>query len=189
MRKIRVIFGMCCLTMALLVTACVAPEPGGEPAEQLPVERATDDTQETDSPAQVREELTEPDTTPTVGPRGETLPKLVPPPEKSVITGEAPQELLDAIVADLVERTGAAPTAIEVLQAEAVIWHDGSLGCPQPGMMYTQALVNGYRVVLSHDGQAFDYRAGNRGFFFLCERPLPLRVSPPGGGNGESPDQ
>ena len=35
---------------------------------------------------------------------------------------------------------------LKVLSAEAVTWSDGSLGCPEPGMMYTQALVPGYRV-------------------------------------------
>jgi hypothetical protein len=28
------------------------------------------------------------------------------------------------------------------------VWNDGSLGCPEPGMMYTQALVNGYWLII-----------------------------------------
>ena len=34
------------------------------------------------------------------------------------------------------------------VSAAAVTWSDGSAGCPEPGMMYTQALVPGYRIVL-----------------------------------------
>ena len=28
------------------------------------------------------------------------------------------------------------------VRAESVVWNDGSLGCPEPGMMYMQALLN-----------------------------------------------
>jgi hypothetical protein len=35
-----------------------------------------------------------------------------------------------------------------VVQAEAVTWPDGALGCPEPGIVYTQALVPGYWVVV-----------------------------------------
>jgi hypothetical protein len=36
----------------------------------------------------------------------------------------------------------------EAVVAERVTWSDGSLGCPEPDMLYTQALVEGYRIVL-----------------------------------------
>ena len=51
-------------------------------------------------------------------------------------------------LADAENRTPTARADIKVLSAEAVTWPDGSLGCPQPGMMYTQALVPGFRIVL-----------------------------------------
>ena len=40
-----------------------------------------------------------------------------------------------------------------VVQVEEVTWPDGSLGCPQPGMAYTQALVPGYRVTTFAGGE------------------------------------
>lgn len=116
------------------------------------------------------------------------MPEPVPSPEETAII-EAPQEFVDAIIADLVERTGAVRTAVEVLPGEVVVWNGGALGCPQPGVMYTQVMVNGYWVVLGYDDKEFDYRAGNRESFFLCERRLLLRVGTPGGGAGEAPDQ
>jgi hypothetical protein len=93
------------------------------------------------------------------------------------VTGEAPSELLDSILKNLAERTGASLEEIEVIQDEAVIWNDGSLGCAQPGMMYTQALVSGYRVVLAVGDQKYDYRAAESGYFFICESGLPS-ISP-----------
>jgi len=88
----------------------------------------------------------------------------------------------DAALADAARRTGRKPADLKVLSAEAVTWPDGSLGCPQPGMMYTQALVPGYRVRIEVDGQVLDYHAGSSGRPGLCpaERsvdPYPLDAS------------
>ena len=64
------------------------------------------------------------------------------------VTGEAPSALLDEIIADLMTRKNIMREEIAVTRAEAVIWPDGSLGCPRPGEMYTQATVEGYWIVL-----------------------------------------
>ncbi|HIE21565.1 MAG TPA: hypothetical protein EYP73_03060 [Acidimicrobiia bacterium] len=80
---------------------------------------------------------------------------------------------LAAVVAqartDLADRLEVEESAIVVVSAEAVTWADGSLGCPQPGMMYTQALVEGARVVLQVGGRFYDYHAGGGVGPFLCE--------------------
>jgi hypothetical protein len=85
------------------------------------------------------------------------------------VIGEVPPDLLEEIIADLVQRTGAERSTVHVLQSEQVVWPDGSLGCPQPGMVYTQALVGGYQVMLEHGGETYDYRASEKGTFILCE--------------------
>lgn len=56
----------------------------------------------------------------------------------------------------------------ELLSAENVTFTDGSLGCPSPGQSYTQALVDGMRVVVSVDGTPYDYRFGTGGTLKLC---------------------
>lgn len=55
------------------------------------------------------------------------------------------------------ERTGAEAADIEVVTAEEVTWSDGALGCPRPGHTYTQALVEGYRIVVEVDGETLHY--------------------------------
>ena len=55
-----------------------------------------------------------------------------------------------------------------IVRAESVVWNDGSLGCPEPGMMYTQALVNGYWVVIDAAGEKYDFRVDSGGSFRLC---------------------
>jgi len=95
------------------------------------------------------------------------------------VTGQVPQDLLRQMVDDLSQRLDVADDAIAVQQAEAVVWRDGSLGCPQPGTNYTQALVNGYRVTLAAGDQVYNYHADDSGCFFLCERAASRGEGPP----------
>jgi hypothetical protein len=85
------------------------------------------------------------------------------------VTGEVPADILDQIIADLLKRTHAERDDIQVLRAEAVVWNDGALGCPQPGEFYIQVLINGYWVVYEVEGIAYDYRVSDNGSFKLCE--------------------
>lgn len=81
---------------------------------------------------------------------------------------DVPEARWSAIEADLTARGVAeAPTLVS---AEAVTFTDGSLGCPDPGMSYTQALVDGMRVVVTADGATYDYRFGSGDEPHLCER-------------------
>ncbi|MFE5410090.1 hypothetical protein [Microbacterium sp. NPDC056569] len=86
-------------------------------------------------------------------------------------TGEAvpvPPARWDAIVADLAERDVAGTP--ELVSSHAVTWNNGALGCPSPGVSYTQALVDGMQVVVTVDGQTYDYRFGTTDTPKLCTR-------------------
>lgn len=76
--------------------------------------------------------------------------------------------LVQAAIDDLVDRTGADRDAIEVVSVEEVDWPDGSIGCPQPGMVYTQAIVNGSKIVLRYDGTDYAYHQGGSRPVFYC---------------------
>lgn len=82
-----------------------------------------------------------------------------------------PSDITDPIVADAATRLGVDPSMVTILDAHAETWPDGSLGCPEPGMMYTQALVDGYQVIVEAGGTRLDYRGGGAGQFQLCENP------------------
>lgn len=79
-----------------------------------------------------------------------------------------PAAVADAAVADLANRLGGGAEAITVVLAQRETFPDGALGCPQPGHMYTQALVDGYRVVLAHGSREWLYTAGTDGVPHLC---------------------
>ena len=94
---------------------------------------------------------------------------------KQATNGEVPPETVNKVKGDLVKRINAEQDSIDVLHAESLIWNDGSLGCGKPGQMYTQALIPGYRIILGHAGQQFDYRTSRQGLFILCDQPhLPV---------------
>lgn len=87
--------------------------------------------------------------------------------------GEVPAAILDAAKADLAKRTGLDPATFTVIRADAVVWADGSLGCPVPGMMYVQMVTPGYWIVLGAGGASYDYRSGRSGPLRLCDQPSP----------------
>lgn len=72
---------------------------------------------------------------------------------------------------DLAGRLAVAPATIEVARAERVTWPDGSLGCPRPGMLYTQALVRGYFVQLHANDRHWNYHGGRGGPPHYCDSP------------------
>jgi len=79
-----------------------------------------------------------------------------------------PASITDAVLADAAQRTGLERADLKVESAIAVTWADGSLGCPEPGMNYTMALVPGYRIRVRAGAQLLDYHASRRGYFVLC---------------------
>lgn len=76
--------------------------------------------------------------------------------------------MLDQIRADAAHRAGVALDEVKVITVESVTWSDGSLGCPEPGMMYTQALVPGYRIRVDASGTMLTYHAGATNTFVHC---------------------
>lgn len=100
------------------------------------------------------------------------------PVETDVSDGSAavPAALLALYKEDLVRRALVPVQAITVVSASERHWPDGSMGCAQPGRMYTQALIPGYLVVLRAAGKDYAYHADRRGGFVVCDR---ARALPP----------
>lgn len=72
--------------------------------------------------------------------------------------------------ADLAEHLGIEELDIEVSDARQATWRNGALGCPEPDMMYTQALVPGYYIRLRAGDDFYAYHAGRDGQPFLCPK-------------------
>ena len=176
--KVRLL--LLCSAGLILAACTVTVAPAGElsPLAQPTAETPTAETPTAETPTAE---------TPTDTPLATAAAAQPPMPTVSTPTQEAvggvsvsgiPSNLLNRIFADASERTGVAPEALVVTRAEAVTWNDGSLGCPEPGMFYTMALVDGYQIVVDAEGKMLDYRVQSNGLFRLCERTLRGSIKP-----------
>ena len=91
-----------------------------------------------------------------------------PPPVQGQPMTATMRSIGEAARADAARRTGLPLAEVRVVSAESVTWRDGSLGCPAPGGMYTQALVPGYRIRIRAGARDLDYHASTRGGLVLC---------------------
>jgi hypothetical protein len=89
-------------------------------------------------------------------------------PQTSRAKSQVPEAILSPILNEAAKLANVSPQELVIVRAEAVVWNDGSLGCPEPGMEYAQALVNGYWVVIEAGGRTYDFRVGRDGNFRLC---------------------
>lgn len=150
--------------MVLMLTACgEADQPEPEPvttttATEPPTTAEPTPTDEPTSPKQPSLEPTSP---------APVEPSTQPP---STDEGEQPPEV-QAAIDDLATHLGVDPADITVVSYADVTWPDGSIGCPQPGMSYTQALVPGSRLVLDHEGSEYAYHAGREPDLVRCDNP------------------
>jgi len=141
MKKTAMIFSLLISMMLFMLVACAPLTNTPQEAPPTPMNTSTPSPDPTNSPP----------------PEETTVSPVTPAP----ITGEAPQDALDKVLADLEQRLGQKPSRVEVLRSEFVTWNDGSLGCPKPGVYYTQATVDGYWIVIKADGKTYDYRVAS----------------------------
>ena len=154
---------------ALTVAACASDEGSADAGpDELPVAESSNEessaTSEDPIPVEPNEGIGD-------GASGQDLPVVSP-----TLTDE-----VEAAMADLTERLGD-DVLIQVVVAHEVTWPDGSLGCPQPDMAYTQVLVDGYRIELSDGTDTYHYHGELGEPPFLCEGGA-MKSSNDGGGD------
>ncbi len=80
------------------------------------------------------------------------------------------QPAVELAKADLADRKGIDKEQITVVSVKAMDWPDASLGCPQEGMMYAQVITPGYMIVLSHEGETYQYHSDRGVRVVYCEQ-------------------
>ncbi len=73
------------------------------------------------------------------------------------------QQAVDASKAKLAERLKVGVATITLVSIQAVDWPDTSLGVPEPGKMYAQVIVPGFKIMLSSSGTQYEYHTGKIG--------------------------
>jgi hypothetical protein len=82
------------------------------------------------------------------------------------------QPFITMAVDDLAARLDIDPADITPLSGVLVVWPNGALGCPRPGMQYTQVPVDGSVIELGAGGRVYRYHTGGSTTPFLCDQPL-----------------
>lgn len=163
------------VAVSVAVTALVLSACGATSSNDTPIETpatASNSTTTAAAPSSTSTSLAE--TTTTAEPRSATTVSAEGTgPVGGSITGVAPDLVIQEVFAAAEALTGLDRVDMTLMRAQAVTWSDGSLGCPEPGVGYTQALVDGYWVQLEVENSTLDYRVTDRGHIQLCERPAP----------------
>ena len=68
---------------------------------------------------------------------------------------EEPREAVTIAVATLARELGCAMAEITLAEARPVTWPNSALGCPRPGVMYTQVITPGYQIRLVRGQQEY----------------------------------
>lgn len=106
-----------------------------------------------------------------VDPSPSSTPSDSTPSDPTSSAGPAPRRDVLLAVEDLAATLVVDPAEVEVVSVEEVTWRDGSRGCAQPGMAYTQALVDGSRITLRAGGKTYEYHAGGSRPPERCAKP------------------
>jgi hypothetical protein len=145
MRSRNIVFFL--VIIASLLAACTAGAPGSSsteiPGTPAPTEAAAPeisviteavDKVPTDTPV------------PTPDPNQTTIP-----------------EAATNVIKILADRLGVSVGEIKVASVEQVQWPDGCLGAAKPDEMCTQAMVDGYRIILQANGKSYEFRTNMTG--------------------------
>ncbi|MFQ5596208.1 MAG: hypothetical protein ACE5HA_18860 [Anaerolineae bacterium] len=83
---------------------------------------------------------------------------------------QASKKLVSQAMEDLAGRLSVHVDEIELVESKSVIWPDSSMGCPKPGMAYTQVQHDGLLLRLQVGDRVYEYHSGGSRPPFLCEQ-------------------
>ncbi|MBI1879924.1 MAG: hypothetical protein HYR94_17170 [Chloroflexi bacterium] len=161
----------------VIFTACTAGLPTQEdippvtPVEAQSVPESTPVNQPEPTVIGLPNEISSPETSPInppeptptglpteiVEPGSPVAPPAVTPADRAAQPVSGSEAAVAAAIADLSKQTGVPADQITVNSVEPMNWPDTSLGCPQEGMMYAQVITPGYLIVLTAQGQQYEY--------------------------------
>jgi hypothetical protein len=82
------------------------------------------------------------------------------------------QKLVAQAREDLARRLGIDPGEVDLIEIQVVVWPDGALGCPQPGVVYAQVQQEGLLIRLRAGKRIYPYHSGGGTPPFLCQQDI-----------------
>ena len=92
---------------------------------------------------------------------------LAPP---SLASPEPPNSVIAATRQDLSRKTKISVNRLQIQAAQPQTWPDGCLGLAKPGEFCTQALVQGWRIILTDNQKTWVYRTNSSGANLRLEK-------------------
>lgn len=127
------------------------------------------------APTQLDETLAQPASPPTAVARQTESEMTQPTPSSGM------EALIEQAKEDLSQRLSVSVAEINLVEATEVVWPDASLGCPQPGIAYTQVTTPGYWILLEASGSQYPYHSDRGTQLVHCpEESSPLFPVKPG---------
>jgi hypothetical protein len=88
----------------------------------------------------------------------------------SLASPEPPNSVIAATRQDLSRKTNISVNRLQIQAAQPQTWPDGCLGLAKPGELCTQALVQGWRIILTDKQKTWVYRTDSSGANLRLER-------------------
>ncbi|MGH7998171.1 MAG: hypothetical protein ACREPR_01735 [Brasilonema sp.] len=99
--------------------------------------------------------------------------------KENIKTNSLPRPVTAAILQDLSNREQISNRKLEIIDYSQRTWRDGCMNLPNPDELCTQALVPGWRVVLSNGAQTWIYHTNNNGRSIRLANPYILTKNLP----------
>ena len=91
--------------------------------------------------------------------------------QQPAIINSLSDRVANAVITEVSKQTGISPKTLKITQYSRQIWSNGCLGLSKPGEICTQALVEGWRVVVSGNKRTWVYRSNRNGQILRLESP------------------
>ena len=88
----------------------------------------------------------------------------------SLASPEPPNSVIAATRQDLSRKTKISVNRLQIQASQPKTWPDGCLGLAKPGELCTQALVQGWRIILTDKQKTWVYRTDSSGTNLRLER-------------------
>ena len=97
--------------------------------------------------------------------------------QQPAIVGSLSDRVANAVITEVSKQTGISPNNLKITQYSRQTWSNGCLGLSKPGEICTQALVEGWRVVVSGNKRTWVYRSNRNGQILRLESQKKLTSS------------
>ena len=161
------------LLIGVLLLSCASSGGGKEPTPSPSQANQPTPPSKQASPQQPTAPTSQPSPTPAATPSAQPVAPFTPTatssPAQPTVPPEAEQPVRLARQ-DVAHKLGVSIDEVRVVKISPVQWPDASLGCPEPGKVYAQVIISGYRLLLEAHNATYEYHTDTDGHVVQCPK-------------------